>query len=511
MQRTFIRLAAVLAVAAFVAGLSLVANGPAATRAANGETTWNITVQNLTEGQPFSPPVVVVHDATADVLEVGSAASAGVQAIAEDGNPAPLVAALEGAGGIHDVTVFGGPILAGTSATVMVSGPSGSLVSIVGMLICTNDGFTGADSWALPVSGSSSLMANAYDAGTEMNTEAGPDIIDACQAAGPVSLPDDGNARPAESGVITMHAGITGSGVLTTDDHGWTDPVATITAQQVPTVSYTVAIDNLTTGQPLTPPVIAAHSASGEIFSAGEAASMELREVAENGNNAPLLASLDASPFVYNAEMLGAGPILPGTRLTATFEAPEGSLISLVAMLICTNDGFTGLASVSLGTGIDMMTMAYDAGSEGNTEAAADLVPPCGAIGPVAFTGGGGKSSVENGGITMHAGITGGGVLTAAHDWDGPVARIQVTSGAAEPPPATPTATIPAPTPTATQPAPTATATEPAPTTPAPGAPDTGSGIESSGSHSPALPLLAGAVLVALGGATFVALRRTVR
>jgi hypothetical protein len=311
------------------------------------------------------------------------------------------------------------------------------------MLICTNDGFTGADAWSLPASGSDSIMSDAYDAGTEKNTETGSDIIDACQAAGPISLPDDGNGHTDEGGTVQMHPGIVGGHALTGADHGWTNPVLKITAEKLDTVTYTVTLDNLTGGQPLTPPLVVAHTSAISLFTSGTAASAQLQAIAEGGDPAPFLALLAGSPDVYNTATFG-GPILPGARASITFDAPVGASFSLVGMLICTNDAIYGVNSVALtSSGIAAQgSPAYDAGTEANTEAAGDLVPPCGAVGPVAFTGGAGHTA-ESDVVRMHPGITGAGVLTVAgHGWTNPVARIQVTVGAAAPvatpaPPAT--------------------------------------------------------------------------
>ena len=65
---------------------------------------------------------------------------------------------------------------------------------------------------------------------------------------------------------------------------------------------------------------------------------------------------------------------------------PEGSVLSVTTMLICTNDGITGVSGmVPPATGsASVNTMAYDAGTEANSELTVDIVDPCGAAGPVA-------------------------------------------------------------------------------------------------------------------------------
>ena len=195
--------------------------------------TYTVAIENLTSGQPFTPPVVVAHSDQMDLFEMGQAASAEVREIAENGNIAPLVALVEGSADVFDSVAGDAPIMPGESATFMIDAPAGSLLSIVSMLICTNDGFTGIDAWALPASGSQTVDSDAYDAGSETNTEDFADIVPPCQGLIGVMSDDEGtgmsNPALAEGGVITMHAGIQGGDDLTVADHGWTGPVARIT------------------------------------------------------------------------------------------------------------------------------------------------------------------------------------------------------------------------------------------------------------------------------------------
>ena len=196
-------------------------------------TTYVVQIENLTSGQPFTPPVVVAHSDQIDILEVGQAASEEVRQIAENGNNDPLVALLAGSDAVFSSAVGGGPVMPGASATLSIDAPPGGLLSIVFMLICTNDGFSGVDSMPLPASGSQTVEADAYDAGSEENTEDFADIVPPCQGLIGVSSDDEGtgmsNPALAEGGVISSHPGIEGGNDLTVGDHGWTDPVARIT------------------------------------------------------------------------------------------------------------------------------------------------------------------------------------------------------------------------------------------------------------------------------------------
>ncbi|MGH2989702.1 MAG: spondin domain-containing protein [Solirubrobacterales bacterium] len=213
------------------------------------------------------------------------------------------------------------------------------------------------------------------------------------------------------------------------------------------TRDYEVTLKDLTSGQPLTPPVAATHRGKHAIFEVGQPASVGVREIAENGNNAPLLAFLNANPFgnVFDVTQGGNGPLVPdGTPGSASFDDEvsfglEGSSranrLSLASMLICTNDGFTGVDSLRLPNRVGRATVArtngYDAHTEVNTEDYADIVPPCqGLIGDSSGEPGTDVSNpdlAEGGVIAHHDGIAGGSDLKPdLHGWTDPVARIVV-------------------------------------------------------------------------------------
>jgi hypothetical protein len=214
--------------------------------------------------------------------------------------------------------------------------------------------------------------------------------------------------------------------------------------------SYDVTITDLTEGQPLTPPVVATHTGKHPVFRVGEPASVGVREIAENGNNAPLLAQLGADPFNQISEFTqaGSGPLVPdgkpgstsmdNDQVSFTIEGSnKAHRLSFATMLICTNDGFTGADSLKLpgavGNTTTKTTNGYDAGTEINTEDYADIVPPCQSlIGDMSTEGdtGTGFSNpalAEGGVIHHHGGILGVDDLKRAiHAWTDPVARIEI-------------------------------------------------------------------------------------
>ena len=228
-------------VTAIVAALALFAIAAAGLASAQtSDVTYTVEIENLTSGQPFTPPLIVAHTSDTGVFTVGEAASEGLKEVAENGNTTPLSDVLAADSAVIATTAGTAPVLPGETATLTIDAPSGSYLSWVSMLICTNDGFVGIDSLALQASGSQTVDKDAYDAGTETNTEDFADIVPPCQGLIGVSSDDDGTGASdtdlAEGGVISAHAGVQGGTDLTVSDHGWTGPVArvTITADDGP-------------------------------------------------------------------------------------------------------------------------------------------------------------------------------------------------------------------------------------------------------------------------------------
>lgn len=223
-MRRLLVLVAALAVSGLLSG--------SATADAAGAKVWRVTVENLTPSgpgvpgsQPLSPPLFAVHSGKVDVWSVGEIASHGVAAIAEDANNGVLESALDGFPGVRTVfTGAGGPIPSGASRTYVVetSGRHNRL-TVLTMLVNTNDAFTGLD--ALHVrGGGTTLYRMAYDAGSERNNE--------LQAYIPGPCCGNPFVRDPEGAVVRMHHGITGAGDLDPALYGWSGPVAKITLER---------------------------------------------------------------------------------------------------------------------------------------------------------------------------------------------------------------------------------------------------------------------------------------
>ena len=199
-----------------------------------------VTLTNLTTGEPgmmggqiFSPPIFATHSAGTKFFELGEPASEAMVLLAENGDTsalAALAASMNASTVQHD-----GFVVPGASVTVMVPGNIiNSSLSFATMLVSTNDAFIGRtdvalyDEAGMPIS--VTIPLQAYDAGSEQNTERGSDI------PGPIGLspeedPEGSNLRvPTVGGVITAHTGILGVGEVA-DSFAWTEPTATLTIE----------------------------------------------------------------------------------------------------------------------------------------------------------------------------------------------------------------------------------------------------------------------------------------
>jgi hypothetical protein len=233
----------VVAIMAFLLVLSPVLGTGAASAAAPESVTYRVTLENLTAGQPFSPPVAATHQKAIRMFEVGRRASDELAAIAQDGNQIPMFTLFHESRKVTQVVDVGRPLTPKgktvgaftDSATFEIRAAAGDKLSLATMLICTNDGFLGLDAVNLPKTGSAVFLLRSYDAGRENNTEASRDIVDPCSALGPATLTGDPNGNiddavaTVPAGANRHHPGITGIGDLSVALHGWTDPVARVT------------------------------------------------------------------------------------------------------------------------------------------------------------------------------------------------------------------------------------------------------------------------------------------
>jgi len=185
--------------------------------------TYAVTVTNLTRGQIFSPALVATHRGGASVFAPGTPASPELQALAEDGNNALLFAQLATDASVLDVRSGAGMLFPGMSETILIQADaSHPLISMAAMLVSTNDAFLGLDRQFLPLRGGEYLV-NAYDAGTELNSENCAFIPGPPCGSGGVHDP------AAAEGFVYVSNGLHGLGGLAPETYDWRGPVAKVT------------------------------------------------------------------------------------------------------------------------------------------------------------------------------------------------------------------------------------------------------------------------------------------
>ncbi len=431
MKRATLAIIAMLAVI-----LPIAAATTAGAQSTNEEATYTVLFRNITDGQYLTPPNFAAHTRDVDVFQLRQPASAGVQAAAENGGvpilAAELSTAVDDAG--FGVSGVGGdaPLGPGESTSFEFSTTADRL-SVVSMLICTNDGFAGLDSLRLPRfdEGHRVVRLRAYDSGTEANTENRADLVPA-PVCGDGGGTGESDPSLAEGGVIRYHRTIRGTGDLPAS-FDWTGRVAEVViTRSNPTPSYSVTVENITSGQHLTPPNWIAHDDDQSMFTVGQAASPGVQAAAENGGVPVLAAQLAAAMDETGNGVSGVGaeaPIAPGETAEFSFSTKEDTF-SLVSMLICTNDGFAGIDSAQLpgrsGASKTINVRAFDAGTEINTENRADFVPApfCGDDGG---TGESNPALAEGWVVTPHRTLRQVGDIGTEFDWVGPVARVRIT------------------------------------------------------------------------------------
>ena len=186
-----------------------------------------VTVTNLQQpnGALITPVFLATTNGIYDVLNQGSATSASLERLAEDGTTGPQISAALASGNVNQaVATSGGPFGSGISRTVVLNAFAGNAktryLSYASMVIPSNDAFiSNDDPFEIPLFDSVGRLiqrtgatahivtgAEVWDAGTEVNDE-----IPANTAALAQAVPNTG---VTENGVVHKHPGFQGSSTL---------------------------------------------------------------------------------------------------------------------------------------------------------------------------------------------------------------------------------------------------------------------------------------------------------
>ena len=166
----------------------------------------DIKITNLTQGIYFTPLLVAAHTSEHRLFIPGMVASPELQAMAEGGSIAGLSAIVDTISGNKVENPASGLLAPAQSTIAMLeTSDDNQYLSITAMMLPTNDGFVGLDSWMIPtMPGNYDIYLNAYDAGTEANNEL---ILEGSGVPGIPGIP----AAPG------MGAGMNGTGVTNTE------------------------------------------------------------------------------------------------------------------------------------------------------------------------------------------------------------------------------------------------------------------------------------------------------
>ncbi|GAA6172200.1 spondin domain-containing protein [Colwellia sp. KU-HH00111] len=204
----------------------------------------SITITNLTQGLHFTPVITAAHTSDNHMFMIGTAATAELQAMAEGGDISGLASILTNADANISENPAGGLLAPGMSTSYTLSNDAANThLSMTTMVLPSNDGFVGLDSWKIPTeAGTYTIMLNAYDAGTEANNElvnggGAPGVLGIPAAPGGDSGSNGTGVTDTESNtMIHIHRGSLGDDMsdggnsdLNNSIHRWLNPVAKLT------------------------------------------------------------------------------------------------------------------------------------------------------------------------------------------------------------------------------------------------------------------------------------------
>lgn len=226
----------------FMAIIPMLAFGSMTARAA----IVDIEVTNITNNIYFTPLLITAHPLADFLFFVGTSASPSLQAMAEGGDISDLLTDLGGVDADTIADPAAGLLAPGQSTTTTIdTTASGNIyLSLVAMMLPTNDGFVGLDSLEIPTTpGNYTYYLDGYDAGTEANDE----LLNTVDGGVPgiAGIPGDpsGDAGTGGTGVavadnnlrVHVHRGNLGDtdpngdiSDLDSTTHRWLNPVATV-------------------------------------------------------------------------------------------------------------------------------------------------------------------------------------------------------------------------------------------------------------------------------------------
>ena len=221
-------------------------------------------------------------------------------------------------------------------------------------------------------------------------------------------------------------------------------------ASAVNAAQWDIRVTNLTHGNHFTPLYLRAHAHGEHLFEAGSMASSSIQSMAECGDIAPLMNESATDIEYVGSALTNPGATTPAVDQAAISLVTDSDHLSIVAMVLPTNDAFIGLDSQHIPAEPGTYTYylnAYDAGTEANDERLDPVGDGC-VVGNGQYIPAAPGMDVDSGGtgveatqtaqknITIHRGVLGDAEVTgdgksdlvsSIHRWQNPVAKVTVT------------------------------------------------------------------------------------
>lgn len=194
-----------------------------------GKITYQISITNLTPGQPITPLMVATHRPGISFFKAGDEPTPELASLAEAGNGNPMATLLIATQGYSDAQVGAGGSWPGETTMMTITADTGmDHVSLGAMLGNTNDAFIALRDVELPKGKHAvTYYADGYDAGTETNDESCSTVPGPACGGAALSPEDDGE------GFVHIHNGIHGIGGLDTTTYDWRNPAAQIVIKRM--------------------------------------------------------------------------------------------------------------------------------------------------------------------------------------------------------------------------------------------------------------------------------------
>ena len=208
--------------------MSLSTSINAQTENAPASRVYEVTVTNITKGQSFTPILSATHKRGVQLFNIGTPASDELATLAESGGTDSLQAQLDAESKVAATNVAPGLLNPGQTTSFTIEAKRNfNRLSFAAMLIPTNDSFVAVKNLKLPKYGSRTVLANAYDAGSETNDE------NCMHIPGPICGGVGLSPNDIGEGFVYPSPGISGEADLSSLGYNWQGKVAKVEVKRV--------------------------------------------------------------------------------------------------------------------------------------------------------------------------------------------------------------------------------------------------------------------------------------